>query len=105
MSIKSTLKRGIERSRMLSFLYDKIYYPYVLWKRCKISIRDYGSCNSVDFPKDTYSNNFIITFRGSNNTVKVGRNCTFKRTNSIYVQGDGNSVEIGDNVTFDQDVP
>ena len=82
MGIKSTLKRGIERSRMLSFLYDKIYYPYVLWKRCKISIRDYGSCNSVDFPKDTYSNNFIITFRGSNNTVKVGRNCTFKRTNS-----------------------
>lgn len=38
MSIKGTLKRVIAKSRILSLLYDKIYYPYVLWKRCKLSI-------------------------------------------------------------------
>lgn len=51
MSIKGTLKRVIAKSRILSLLYDKIYYPYVLWKRCKLSIRDYGACNYVDFPE------------------------------------------------------
>lgn len=104
MTLKERIRRKLCTCKLFSLLYDKIYLKYVLWKRCKISIRDYGSCNSVDFPKNTYSNNFIITFQGSNNMVKVGRDCTFKRTNSIYVQGDGNNVEIGDNVTFDQDV-
>lgn len=104
MSVKDILKREIKRNSILAFLYDKIYFKYVLWKRCKISIRNYGLHNAVDFPNDTYSNNFIITFRGNNNSVKVGRNCTFKMTNSIYVQGDNNVVEIGDNVTFDQDI-
>lgn len=104
MSIKSVLKYGIVNNRFLALLYEKIYMKYVLWKRRKITVRDYGQHNELDVSMYTYSNDFIVIFHGNNNTVKVGDHCTFKMTNKIYIQGDNNVVEIGDNVTFDQDV-
>lgn len=100
--LKKKIKRVVVKSRILSPLYD-VYLKYVLRKRCNITIRNYGQNNVTDIPI-IYSNNFIVTFRGDNNSIKVGQNCNFKNTNSIYVQGDDNIVVIGDNVTFDSNV-
>ena len=100
--LKKKIKRVVVKSRILSPLYN-VYLKYVLWKRCTITIKNYGQNNITDIPI-IYSNNFIVTFRGDNNFVKIGKGCNFKNTNSIYVQGDDNVVVIGDNVTFDSNV-
>ena len=100
--LKKKIKRVVVKSRVLSPLYN-VYLKYVLWKRCTIAIKNYGQNNITDIPI-IYSNNFIVTFRGDNNFVKIGKGCNFKNTNSIYVQGDDNVVVIGDNVTFDSNV-
>ena len=104
MSLKKKLKeRVIAKSFFLNYLYKNVYLQYVLRKRCKVIVRDYGKQNVTEIPV-IYCNNFVVTFRGDNNKVKVGNNCNFKATNTIYFQGDNNVVEIGSNVTFDSNV-
>lgn len=104
MNIKSALKYVVTNNKVLSLLYEKVYMRYILWKRCKIAVRDYGRHNELNISKYTYSNDFIVAFHGDNNIVTVGDRCTFKMTNRIYIQGNNNVVKVGDNVTFDQDV-
>jgi len=58
----------------------------------------------VDISENNCIDDLRITFRGNHNTVKIGRGCSFYRSNSIFIQGDGNAVVIGDDVTFDQNV-
>ncbi len=67
--LKKKIKRVVVKSRILSPLYN-VYLKYVLWKRCTITIKNYGQI--------IYSNNFIVTFRGDNNFVKIGKGCNFK---------------------------
>ena len=45
-----------------------------------------------------------VIIRGSNNIVKVGRECELRKKNTIFITGDGNHVEIGNGVYFDQNV-
>lgn len=101
MGLKTILRQKIvDKSRILTFLYNNVYLKYVLRKRCKITIRDYGQNNVVDIPV-IYSNNLVVTFRGNDNCLRVAEGCNFKMSNTVYFQGDNNVVEIGDNVTFD----
>lgn len=104
MRIKHLLKRMIQKSGILLFLYQNIYINYLEWKRRNVKIIDSGKNNIVQIPKHTFCSDLRITFKGDNNKIKIGNGCLFKQTNMIYVQGDGNTVEIGDDVIFDQNV-
>ena len=92
MGLKTILRQKIvDKSRILTFLYNNVYLKYVLRKRCKITIRDYGQNNVVDIPV-IYSNNLVVTFRGNDNCLRVAEGCNFKMSNTVYFQGDNNVV-------------
>lgn len=59
MKIKSALKYVVTNNKVLSLLYEKVYMRYILWKRCKITVRDYGRHNELNIPKYTYSNDLF----------------------------------------------
>lgn len=100
-NLKKILReRLVEKSQFLTSMYKNYYLKYVLRKRCKVTVRDYGRENVSDIPI-IYSNDLIITFRGNNNLVKIEEGCNFKSKNVMYFQGDNNVVTIGKNVTFD----
>lgn len=104
MNGKVLLKSIVENSKLLSFLYQKIYIRFLEWRRFNVSIADYGDGNIVEIPKNTFCSDLKITFRGSNNKIRIGDKCCFYQTNSIYFQGEGNTVDIADDVIFDQNV-
>lgn len=104
MKVRRLLKKSTSKSKLLAYLYDKIYLRYLRWKRYNVKIVDVGKNNVMEIPKDTICDNLQITFKGNNNKIKIGKGCGFKQTNMIYIQGDRNIVEIGDDVIFDQNV-
>ena len=104
MRVKRLLKKATLKSKLLAYLYDKIYLRYLRWKRYNIHIVDVGKNNIIEAPKDTVCDDLQIIFRGDNNIVKIGKGSCFKQRNMVYIQGDGNIVEIGDDVIFDQNV-
>lgn len=104
MKVKHYLKKQISRSKWLLFLYQNVYIRFLEWKRFNVSITDFGNNNIVEIPKRTFCPDLRIILKGNNNKVKVGNNCLFQQTNTIYVQGDGNRVEAGDDVIFGRNV-
>lgn len=103
LDLKTTLKeKVVYKNRFFNYLYNNVYLKYVLKKRCKITINNFGQGNVIDIPV-IYSNNLIITFRGNNNYIKIGKGCNLKIKNTVYFHGDNNVVIIGRNVTFDGD--
>ena len=101
MSLKNTIKKNLLKFTVFSYLYNKVYCRYWTWRRYNVKIQGDKSCNRFEIPRDTCCEDLRIVCRGIDNFVKIGKRCTFKRSNTIYFQGDGNTVIIGDNTIFD----
>lgn len=98
------IRKKLCEIQFLNFIYEKVYLRYIAWKRFNVKVIGDKKKNTMEIPSDTFCNNLRIVFKGQKNFVKIGRGCTFKQKNTLYMQGDGNSIVIGDNVVFDSNV-
>lgn len=91
----------IDKVPALTYLYKKLYVPYVHRKRRKVKIEG-KEYNRINIPDSLLADDLHIVIHGRNNYIEVGSNCKFYRSNSFFIQGDNNRLIIGDNVSFDQ---
>lgn len=66
-----------------------------------VRVENFGNGNCLSVVAHSDGGRIRVVFHGNNNKVKIGKNCTFYKTNCIFIQGDNNEISIGSNTTFD----